>query len=72
MSPLTTFGACAVTVMLVSYALEHRSAWCVFVFALACAASSLDAWLAGTRPFGVVEGCGRSSCCAAGCCACLG
>jgi hypothetical protein len=42
--------------MLLSYALENRSAWWVLVFACACAASSLYGWLAGTWPFGVVEG----------------
>ncbi len=56
MSPLTLFGACAVTVMLIAYTLEHRAAAWVLVFALACAASSLYGWLAGTWPFGVVEG----------------
>ena len=55
MDILTLFGAGAVTLMLLSYALEHRSYWWVFVFALACAASSLYGWLAGTWPFGVVE-----------------
>jgi hypothetical protein len=34
---LTYFGAGAVTVMLLSYAFEHRSAWWVLVFALAWA-----------------------------------
>src|SRR5579863_1443123 len=53
---LTLFGACAVSIMLISYALEHRSSWWVLVFTLACAASSLYGWLAGTWPFGVVEG----------------
>jgi hypothetical protein len=53
---LTFFGAGAVTVMLFSYALEDRSSWWVLVFALACAASSAYGWLAGTWPFGVVEG----------------
>jgi hypothetical protein len=56
MSILTVFGACAVAIMLLSYALEKRSAWWVLIFALACAASSLYGWLAGTWPFGVVEG----------------
>ena len=55
-SPLTLFGAAAVSLMLVSYALERRSAWWVFVFACACAASSLYGFRAGTWPFGVVEG----------------
>jgi hypothetical protein len=52
---LTAFGACSVTVMMVAYALEQRSAWWVLVFAIACAASSLYGWLAGAWPFGVVE-----------------
>jgi hypothetical protein len=56
MNNLTLFGAYAVTVMLLSYAFEHRSSWWVLVFTLACAASSLYGWLAGTWPFGVVEG----------------
>ena len=56
MSLLTLFGACAVSIMLISYALEKRSSWWVLIFALACGASSLYGWLAGTWPFGVVEG----------------
>ena len=56
MSPLTLYGAAAVTAMLIAYACEHRSNWWVLVFALACAASSLYGWLAGMWPFGVVEG----------------
>ncbi len=56
MNTLTVFGACAVAIMLLSYALELRSPWWVLVFALACAVSSLYGWLAGTWPFGVVEG----------------
>jgi hypothetical protein len=56
MSPLTVFGACAVAIMLLSYALEQRSPWWALMFALACAASSLYGWLSGTWPFGVVEG----------------
>lgn len=56
MSALTLFGAAAVSLMLVSYALEGRAAWWVLVFAFACAASSLYGFLAGTWPFGIVEG----------------
>lgn len=55
MSPLTLFGASAVSVMLVSYALDQRSAWWVLIFALACGASSIYGFIAGTWPFGVVE-----------------
>jgi hypothetical protein len=53
---LTLFGAFAVTVMMVSYALERRSVRWILVFAVACAASSAYGWFAGTWPFGVVEG----------------
>ncbi|GLV60630.1 hypothetical protein KDH_74490 [Dictyobacter sp. S3.2.2.5] len=56
MAPLTLFGAGAVSIMLLAYALENRSHLWVLVFALACAASSLYGWLSGTWPFGVVEG----------------
>lgn len=56
MSPLTLYGAAAVSVMLLAYALEQRSPWWVFVFALACASSAIYGFLAGTWPFGVVEG----------------
>ena len=56
MDLLTAFGAVAVTVMLVSYALESRSTSWVLVFAFGCAASSLYGALAGTWPFAVVEG----------------
>ncbi len=56
MSTLTVFGACSVATMLLAYALEQRSSLWVLMFALACAASSLYGWLAGTWPFGVVEG----------------
>jgi len=50
------FGAGAVSTMLLAYALEARSHRWVLLFALACACSSLYGWLAGTWPFGVVEG----------------
>jgi hypothetical protein len=55
-SGLTVYGAAAVSLMLVAYTLERRSARWVLVFALACGASSLYGFLAGTWPFGVVEG----------------
>jgi hypothetical protein len=52
---LTTFGAVAVTTMMVCYALEARHALFVLAFAGACIASSIYGFLAGTWPFGVVE-----------------
>ncbi|HEX4605560.1 MAG TPA: hypothetical protein VH724_16280 [Candidatus Angelobacter sp.] len=55
MSALTAFGLFAVTAMLVFYALEKRSAWCIFGFALACALGSIYGFLQGAWPFGAVE-----------------
>jgi hypothetical protein len=52
---LTIYGACAVTFMLVMYALESRDHRFVLAFAFGCAVSSSYGFLAGTWPFGVVE-----------------
>jgi hypothetical protein len=56
MDALTWFGLIAVTAMLVTYALEDRSAWFVLAFAGACALASVYGFLQGAWPFGVVEG----------------
>jgi hypothetical protein len=53
---LTLYGACAVTFMMLMYALEGRGRRFVLAFALGCALSSSYGFLAGTWPFGVVEG----------------
>ncbi|HUB76327.1 MAG TPA: hypothetical protein VL977_04685 [Solirubrobacteraceae bacterium] len=53
---LTLFGACAVTFMMVMYALERRGRRYILGFACGCALSSTYGFLAGTWPFGVVEG----------------
>ena len=55
MDPLSVFGLAAVTAMLVTDALEARSAWYVFGFAIACALGSVDGFLQGAWPFGIVE-----------------
>ena len=55
MDALTTFGLVAVTLMLVTYALEARSHWYVLAFAVACALGSAYRFLQGAWPFGVVE-----------------
>lgn len=55
MDTLTIFGALAVSAMLVTYALESRSARFVLAFAGACLASSAYGFLQGAWPFGVVE-----------------
>jgi hypothetical protein len=52
---LTAFGLFAVTAMLVTYALEARSAWFILAFAGSCALGSVYAFLQGAWPFGVVE-----------------
>ena len=55
MSWLTLFGLFAVTLMLVCYALEDRSSWFVFAFAVGCALASAYGFLQGAWPFGLVE-----------------
>jgi hypothetical protein len=52
---LTLFGLCVVTLMLVFYALEHRSAWYILGFAVACAMGSAYGFLQCAWPFGLVE-----------------
>jgi hypothetical protein len=55
MSPLTLFGLIAVTLMLVTYALEARSNWMTLAFAAACVLGSAYGFLQGAWPFGLVE-----------------
>jgi hypothetical protein len=55
MDRLTLFGLFAVTLMLVTYAMEDRSHWYVLAFAVACAFGSTYGFLQGAWPFGVVE-----------------
>lgn len=52
---LTIFGACALTFMMLMYALERRGRRFILAFAFGCALSSVYGFLAGTWPFGVVE-----------------
>jgi len=56
MSLLSAFGLFAVSLMLVTYALESRSNWYVLAFAAACALGSVYGFLQGAWPFGLVEG----------------
>jgi hypothetical protein len=53
---VTIFGVVAVTFMMAMYALERRGAIFVLLFALGCSLSSTYGFLAGTWPFGCVEG----------------
>ena len=55
MDALTLFGLVAVTLMLVTYALEARSHWYILAFAIACALGSAYGFLQGAWPFGIVE-----------------
>ena len=52
---LTVYGACAVTFMMLMYALERRGQQFVLAFAIGCLLSSSYGFLAGTWPFGIVE-----------------
>ena len=53
---ITLYGACAVTFMMVMYALENRGRGFILAFAFGCLLSSLYGFLSGAWPFGVVEG----------------
>ncbi len=55
MNRLTLFGLFAVTSMLVTYALEDRSRWFIFAFAISCMLGSIYGFLQGAWPFGAVE-----------------
>ena len=55
MDLLTSFGLIAVSLMLVFYALEDRSAWFVLAFAGACVLASAYGFMQGAWPYGVVE-----------------
>ena len=53
---VTIYGVCALTFMMLMYAVERRAARFVLLFALGCALSSTYGFLSGAWPFGVVEG----------------
>jgi len=55
MDALTLFGLFSVVAMLVCYALEDRSTWFIFGFAIACVLGSIYGFLQGAWPFGVIE-----------------
>ena len=52
---VTIYGVCAVTFMMVMYALENRGRGFILAFAFGCLLSSLYGFLSGAWPFGVVE-----------------
>ena len=55
MTLLSAFGLFAVSLMLVTYALEARNNCYVLAFAVACALGSVYGFLQGAWPFGLVE-----------------
>jgi hypothetical protein len=55
MEGLNAFGLLAVTLMLVTYALEDRTPWFILGFGGACALGSVYGFLQGAWPFGLVE-----------------
>lgn len=55
MSLITVYGVCAVSFMMVMYALEPRGRIFVLTFAAGCLLSSVYGFLSGAWPFGVVE-----------------
>jgi hypothetical protein len=52
---VTIYGVCAVTFMMIMYALERRDARYIVGFAIGCVLSSAYGFLSGAWPFGVVE-----------------
>jgi hypothetical protein len=52
---LSLYGLFAVSAMLVTYALEKRSPWFIFAFAVSCFLGSSYGFLQGAWPFGLVE-----------------
>jgi len=52
---LTLYGLISVSLMLLFYALEGRSAWFVLAFAVSCIMASVYGFLQGAWPFGIVE-----------------
>ncbi len=55
MNLLTAYGLFAVSLMLVTYALEPRSHWFILAVAAACLLGSIYGFLQGAWPFGAVE-----------------
>ncbi len=52
---VTLYGVCAVTFMMVMYALERRGRSFILAFAFGCVLSSIYGFLSGAWPFGFVE-----------------
>ena len=52
---VTIYGICALTFMMVMYALEGRGRSFILAFAGGCVLSSIYGFLSGAWPFGIVE-----------------
>ena len=52
---VTIYGVCAVSFMMIMYAMERRGRGYVLAFAFGCVLSSIYGFLSGAWPFGVVE-----------------
>lgn len=52
---VTIYGVCAVSFMMIMYALERRGRRFVLGFAAGCVLSSVYGFWSGAWPFGVVE-----------------
>ena len=50
------FGIAAITIMVISYALEDRGKIFVVIFAVGCAMAAVYAWMIGSYPFLIAEG----------------
>lgn len=55
MSAVTIYGLCAVTFMMLMYALERRGPGFVAAFAAGCLLSSAYGFWSGAWPFGIAE-----------------
>jgi hypothetical protein len=55
LNAITIFGVCALTFMMVMYALERRGPKFIAAFSVACVAAGAYGFLSGAWPFGVVE-----------------
>lgn len=52
---VTLYGVCALSFMMVMYALERRGRRFILMFGMGCLLSSAYGFLSGAWPFGVVE-----------------
>ncbi len=52
---VTVYGVCALSFMMLMYALERRGPAFILAFALGCLLSSVYGFWSGAWPFGVVE-----------------